>query len=391
MSASERRAVATLASVSGLRMTGLFMVLPLLAVYAADLPGATPYWLGVAVGIHGLTQAALQIPLGWLSDKVGRRPVLIGALLVFTFGSVWAALADTLMDIVIGRCLQGGGAIAAALMAFVADYTRLEQRTKAMASVGISIAGAFVIALILGPVVAAWSGLSGVFWLSVMFGALAIALVLFALPPTPTVAVPQGTAVENRWASAFQRGLLSLYGSIFLLHMVLMAAFVVLPSRLSGTLMVPAAEHWWIYLISVLLSIPGVVLLLRGRSGRNDLRPVMVTAVLIFVVGLYLAVHVAQWTTMVAMMVVFFTGFNTLEALLPSLVSERAPGARRGTAMGVFSTAQFLGTFLGGWLGGHWLAGDFQISIAVPLVLLLGWGLLVAVFPPRSHPPHHSE
>ena len=238
MTALERRSVGSLALLYSFRMLGLFMVLPLLALYATDLVGATPLLVGLALGAYGLSQAVLQIPLGWLSDRVGRKPVIIGGLLVFGLGSLVAAAADSASGVVLGRFLQGAGAIASTIMALVADVTTEEQRTKAMAIIGASIGASFALALVLGPVVAGLAGLSGVFYLTALLAVVGILIVVLLVPsPTPLVGIaatgPRGPYIRGALSDPT---LLRLNFGVFTLHFVLMASFLIVPQMLQGEL-----------------------------------------------------------------------------------------------------------------------------------------------------------
>ena len=366
-------------------MLGLFMVLPLIAVYAADLPGATPFTVGLALGGYGLTQACLQIPMGWLSDRVGRKPVVLAGLLVFILGSAVAAMAETMTGIIVGRLLQGGGAIAAALMALAADYTRDDQRTKAMAVIGASIGASFIIALVLGPALAAMGGLSLVFWVTAGLGLCGILLVVLALPPVThpvRSASAHGLKFSEMGAAIHGRGLRTLYFSVFLLHLMLMAAFVAVPGQLAKSVGLPADHHWAVYLIAMILSLPGVIVLLRGKKpGGNNPRFVLMISSLLVVTGLLVAINLPNLWALGIGLAIFFTGFNAMEASLPALVSQLAPTEFRGTAMGLFSTSQFLGAFVGGSIGGLalqlggviLLAGMLGLLAIIWLTLILRW------------------
>jgi MFS family permease len=355
MNSQERRAVTALAGLFSLRMLGLFMVLPLLALYGADLAGSTPLLLGLALGIYGLAQAALQIPLGLLSDRIGRLPVLVGGLLVFLFGSLVAAQADSIYVVILGRFLQGAGAISSTVMALVADLTRDEQRTKAMALVGISIGLAFAVALVLGPVLASWGGLSLVFYATAVLVAGGIVVVLFAVPRVRQVRSVHGevgTVPGLIRRSLLDPGLARLNFGVFTLHFILMASFVVLPQVLEGQLGVHRDAHWRIYLPVLLLSIVGMVplMMLAERLGR--LRMAFLTAIAALIAAQWLLS--GEWgnTGFYLGLWVFFVGFNYLEASLPSLVSKTVYAGGKGTALGVYSTFQFFGAFAGGACGG---------------------------------------
>ena len=353
--AVERRAVTGLACLYCLRMLGLFMVLPLFAVYARELAGSSTASIGLALGAYGLTQALLQVPLGWLSDRVGRKPVIVGGLCLLICGSIVAALAETLSGLAFGRLLQGSGAIASATMALAADYTRIDQRTKASAIIGASIGLSFALALVIGPVLATWGGLAGVFEVTAAMGALGLLVVVFWLPATPelTEAGRSHLADRERLGEAlWGRGLGILYGSIFCLHLLLMAAFTAIPSIMTEQVGLPAAQHAWMYLVTLAVALPGVALLIRRRGELQDPRPVMALTIALAVGGLFMALEAGSLTLLGFGLTLFFVGFTALETLLPAWVSIFAPVSLRGTAMGVFSSAQFLGVFSGGVVGG---------------------------------------
>jgi MFS family permease len=355
MTALERRTVGSLALLYSFRMLGLFMVLPLLALYAADLPGSSPAMIGLALGVYGLTQALLQVPLGWLSDKMGRKPVIIGGLLVFAAGSVLAAMAESLWGIVLGRALQGAGAIAATVMALVADLTSNEQRTKAMAVVGMSIGLSFAVALVLGPVIAAAGGLSAVFWLTALL-ALGGILIVVVLVPTPRATGISHTEVGAKPAlfgpALRNPALARLNFGIFSLHFILMACFLVVPGALEQLAGIGRAQHWLVYLPVLLLSIVGMVPMMgmAERGGRP--RGMFLSAIGLLCVALCLLGMAAGALPLYFGLWLFFVGFNYLEATLPSQVSKTVFPGGRGTALGIYSTCQFFGAFAGGAGGG---------------------------------------
>lgn len=353
--ALERRAVLGLASLYCLRMLGLFMVLPLFAVYTQELAGSNVASIGIALGAYGLTQAVLQVPLGWLSDKIGRKPVILAGLSLLVFGSVVAAAADTLMGLAIGRLLQGSGAIASATMALAADYTRIEQRTKASAIIGASIGISFALALVLGPVLAAWGGLPRVFESTAVMGALGLLVVIFWLPATPQLSDGGRAHIADRerlGEALWGRGLGILYASIFCLHLLLMAAFTAIPAVMTQQVGLAPAHHAWMYIATLCGALPGVALLIRRRHELEDPRPLLALTVVLTVIGLVIALWAASLTALGLGLVLFFAGFTALETILPALVSIFAPISLRGTAMGIFASAQFLGVFTGGVLGG---------------------------------------
>ncbi len=354
MTALERRTVGSLALLYSFRMLGLFMVLPLLAVYAGDLQGSTPQLLGLALGVYGLSQALLQIPLGWLSDRVGRKPVIVGGLLVFALGSLIAATADTVLGVVFGRFLQGAGAIASTILALAADLTREEQRTKAMALIGASIGASFALSLVLGPLVAGWTGLSGVFYLTCLLALCGVAIVIYSVPAAelPAPGAVTGPSRSHARSALLDRVLLRLNIGVFSLHFILMASFLVVPLILRDRLDILREEHWQVYLPVLLISVLGMLPLMRLAERGGRLQQVFPAAIIILLLGLAALWHATTTTFLYLGLWLFFVGFNYLEATLPSLVTKQASAQARGTAMGVYSTCQFLGAFAGGTLGG---------------------------------------
>jgi MFS family permease len=382
-SANETRAVSMLATLYVVRMLGLFMVLPLISIYSADMVGATPFLLGLAVGAYGLTQAVLQIPMGWLSDHIDRRWVIVFGLLLLVAGSVVAALSTSIWGVIGGRFLQGAGAIASATMALVADYTRVEQRAKASAIIGGSIAIAFGLALVLGPTFANFGGLQLVFAAT---GALALAgIVVVAFLPKPQ----RVQRAHREEGSGFNRSRLAdvlsitslntMYLSIFFLHFILMAVFVVVPSSLETQANISREHHAWVYLGALVLAVPGIYWLIQGRRYMNAPTRTLLTCLGVLLVGL-MSLAIGGPTGTLFGLLLFFTGFTALEAMLPSLASIYAPVDSRGTAMGVFASSQFSGVFFGGVLGGALLETFGVIGVWLGLsVLALGWVFLLSV------------
>jgi len=375
MSGAEWRAVAGLAGIFGLRMFGLFLLLPVLAVYARGLPGSTPLLVGVTVGIYGLSQALLQIPFGWWSDRLGRKRVIGLGLLIFAIGSVVAALGDHIVTVMLGRFLQGAGAISAAVLALTADLTREENRHKAMAVLGMVIGAVFMVSLAAGPVLGRLVGVKGLFWITAVLAPVA-ALVLWRLVPAPARSVTHHdveTAPEYLKRVLRDPHLLRLDLGIFMLHAVLTAMFVAVPIALSEGQGIDVGEHWKIYIPVLVCSLPVMIplILLAGRGAR-------VFTVAPVAVGLLLAAQMALgldpgYWGLVAALWLFFCGFNTLEALLPSLVSRIAPAAGKGTAIGVYNTWEFLGVFVGGAAGGgvHGMYGLAGVAVMCGAGLVL--------------------
>ena len=362
MTGAERRAALSLAGIFSLRMLGLFMIYPVFAPWARHLPDATALTIGLALGVYGLTQALLQIPFGFLSDRIGRKRVIAAGLVLFVIGSVVAALSPSIYGIVLGRLLQGAGAVGSAVLALTADLTREEHRTKAMALIGMTIGASFGLAVVVGPVLNGWIGVRGIFWLTAALAALGI-LVLYALVPRP--AAPEVHAETEAVPALFRRVLADrelqrLDFGIFIQHAVLTASFLSVPFvlRQSG---IALPDQWYVYLpvlvASVLFLVPLIVLAERGR-----MKAVFLVSVALLAAGqLLLLFGRANLPLVILALLVFFTGFNVLESVLPSLISRRAPTDAKGTAMGVYSSAQFLGIFAGGVLGG-WIEGAWGVN-----------------------------
>ena len=377
MTGRELRASVTLASIFALRMLGLFLILPVFAVHARTMPGGESAALvGFALGAYGLTQAVLHLPLGLLSDRVGRKPVIVAGLVLFALGSAVAALADTVAGVAIGRSIQGAGAISAALTAFIADSTRDSQRTKAMAMVGASIGLTFAISLVLAPLAYAAVGLAGLFWGT---GALALGAIVVTLYVVPDASVdaPEGSqGIAHLGAVARDADLLRLNFGIFVLHCVQMAMFVVVPGWLVERAGVPLAEHWKVYLAVLVLSFLLIIPPLFWSERKGRLRAMFLSAVVLLAcVAAALATEPSGLVQMAGLLLAFFAGFNILEASLPSLVSRLAPASGKGAALGLYNTAQALGLFaggaLGGWLQSRWGGGAVFLMCAVLLVVWL--------------------
>ena len=375
----EKKAAFSLASVFGVRMLGLFMILPVFAIYGEQLTGYSPIWLGLAIGAYGLTQALLQIPFGILSDKHGRKPIILIGLVVFLIGSVIAAMSDTIYGVVLGRAIQGMGAIASAVLALAADLSREEQRPKVMATIGMFIGLSFTFAMILGPIVADGFGLSGLFWFTGLLTIVAMFMIQFMVPNSVNKA-PRGdiVALPEQISKLIRHPQLSrLNWGVFILHMALTACFVTLPKQFvaSGLAL---EDHWQIYLPTLLgsffLMVPFMIFAIKKQKEKA----MFSAAVSLLTIALFsLWVLPTGFWSLVLSMVVFFTAFNYLEATMPSILSRIAPAGLKGSVMGVYSSSQFLGAFVGGILGGF-IASQYgeQTIFLVMAVASLVWLLL---------------
>lgn len=380
MSGPERRASVALAGIFTLRILGLFLILPVFSLHAESYQGYTPVLAGLAIGVYGLTQALFQVPFGMLSDRIGRKRVIVAGLLIFAAGSVVAALSESMWGVVVGRALQGFGAIGAAIIALTADLTREDQRTKAMAIIGVSIGFAFALAMMVGHALTGLVGISGLFWLTGGLALVGIA-VLYRYVPTPVTSRfhrdVQPLPAQFREILS-DRELLRLDTGIFILHLILTATFVALPLALRDSAGLPGDAHWMVYVPVLLGSVILMVPFVLYADRRNRLKTVFLGAVACLAAAeCGIAWFGSDLLVLIAMMVLYFTAFSILESSLPSLVSRIAPSDKKGTALGLYSTAQYLGAFagglLGGWLHGAWGTGAvFWFCGALVLAWLLG-------------------
>ena len=384
MTPQELRASFGLAGIFGLRMLGMFIILPVFALYAAKLPGGGSYTMvGIALGAYGLTQACLQVPFGWLSDRWGRKPTIYLGLVIFALGSLVAALAQDVEMVIVGRIIQGAGAISAAVIALAADLTRDDQRTKAMAIIGMTIGGTFALSMAAGPVLDHMIGVPGIFALTGVLAIAALLVVRFVVPEPGRAATHKSPVQQASFRSVVRdRQLMRLNYGIFALHSILMALFVVVPFALQAHL--PSGSHWRVYLPvmlgAIVLMLPPM--LLAERRGLQ--KPVFVGAVSVLIGSLALMMFAGGGlSALVLGLLVFFTAFNLLEATLPSLISKRAPASAKGTAIGIYGSVQFIGTFVGaasgGWLSQHYgtpAVFGFCGTLAV-VWLLLAFGMRI--------------
>ncbi|EIM01492.1 MFS transporter [Rhodanobacter thiooxydans] len=376
LSSLELRSALTLACVISLRLFGLFLIMPVFSLYAKAMPDATGFMIGLALGVYGIGQVLLQIPLGLLSDRIGRKPAITIGLVLFAIGGLIAAMSHTLAGIAVGRAVQGMGAVAGAGIALAADLTAEENRSKAMGIIGVSIGLAFLLALILGPPLEAVAGLPGLFGATSILALASLAL-LWLIVPTPAHARAPAAAGLGQVLAMLRDGrMLVLNGSVFFLHALLTASFVGLPLLLADTLHLPVNRHWELYL--PVMTVAAFVMGATMHHMREVAQSLRIVTVCVVVIGLALlgfalsGRHLAAFGVAAA---VFFSAFNLLEAALPSLVSRLAPEQLRGAAMGAYSTSQFIGAFVGGALGGIALGrlgpnGVFVCAAALTLLWL---------------------
>ncbi|AVJ16513.1 MFS transporter [Serratia rhizosphaerae] len=358
MTPVERRATWGLGTVFSLRMLGMFMVLPVLTTYGMALNGASETLIGIAIGIYGLAQAIFQIPFGLISDRIGRKPLIVGGLLVFALGSVIAAASDSIWGIILGRALQGSGAIAAAVMALLSDLTREQNRTKAMAFIGISFGITFAIAMVLGPVITHALGLHALFWMIAALALCGIVITLLVVPSADRhVLNRESSMVRGSFSKVLSNPrLLKLNIGIMCLHILLMSSFVALPLAMEKAGLA-ASKHWVVYLVTMLVSFVSVVPFIIYAEKKRRMKQVFMGCVaVLFAAELVLLISGQHLWGIIAGVQLFFMAFNVMEAILPSLISKESPAGYKGTAMGVYSTSQFIGVAIGGSLGG-WLYG----------------------------------
>jgi MFS family permease len=375
MYAAERRSVGVISLIAMIRMFGLFSLLPVLSLYAADLRDATPLLIGLAVGAYGLTQAGLQIPLGALSDRIGRLPVIVGGLMIFATGSVVAGMSDSIHGVIAGRLLQGAGAISATLTALITDATRADVRTRGMAVFGIGIGTSFMLAMVLGPLIASRFGVPSLFWVAAGLALLA-ALLLRLLP-----AVPKPAARES-WSllPALRADLLRMDFYVFLLHAIMTATFVALPFMLSVRLGLPMTGHWKMYVGALLVSLAITVPMIMRDHHQGRERFIGLAVTMIVAAQLGLTFFGFSTISVFAALVVYFGGFNFLEAGLPARLSILADEDVRGASLGVYSSAQFLGAFVGGLVGGRFLGHGRPTDVFFVCALMGGIWLALQGF-----------
>jgi len=380
MNRTEKLFAFKVSMVMSVRMLGLFMLFPVMSVYAVDYDNSTPFLVGMAIGVYGLTQALLQIPFGYFSDRFGRKPILITGLLIFFLGSILAANTSNIILVIVGRALQGGGAISAVLMAFLADSIGEENRAKANAFVGFQIGVAFMASLLIGPMITSKIGLQGLFWAIALLSMVAMLIVLSLKHSRP---IAYYKLSIKAFKETLTKELVTLDFSIFSLHLILAAGFIVMPVLIVEKQIVSMIDNWQIYLPAILLSFIGMLPLIVISEKYKKTKYILLLSILLLISSQMIFFNSnLNFQIFIFTLTIFFIAFNTIEALLPSLLSRTASASKRGLAMGVFSTSQFLGTFFGGAIGGliydiYNLNSVFLFTIFVAII----WWFLILFLP----------
>ena len=383
MNSVERIFALKISLVMSVRMLGLFMLFPVMSVYASEYDNSTPFLVGMAIGVYGLTQALLQIPFGYLSDRFGRKPILIFGLIIFFLGSVLAANTSNLILVVLGRALQGGGAISAVLMAFLADSVNEENRAKANAFVGFQIGVAFMLSLLIGPIISSKVGLQGLFWTIALLSLIAM-LIVFSLEHSKPITYYKLSL--NAFKETLTKELVTLDLSIFSLHLILAAGFIVMPILIVENQIVTMVDNWHLYLPAIFLSFLGMLPLIVVSEKFKKTKYILLLCIILLIISQFFFLNASlSFQLFLITLTIFFIAFNSIEALLPSLLSRTASSSKRGLAMGIFSTSQFLGTFFGGAIGGliydiYDLNSVFLFTIFVALI----WLLLILLMPLKT-------
>lgn len=374
LNSTEKQAIASITSIYVLRLLGLFMLLPILSLYTQTLKNATPFLIGIALGCYGLTQAIFQIPMGWSSDRLGRKKIIAIGLLVFALGSIIAALTNSIYGVILGRCLQGVGAVGSVTTALLADLTRDEQRTKAMAVIGVAIGISFTLAMMLGPLLNGFFNVPTIFWISFGFALIALLVLKFWVPATIPLFPRKEKIADLKILKDKQ--LLRLNLGILFLHIILTANFVVLPLILKKIVGIDEPQQWRIYVPTLLFAFISIIPILRKR--RTNSRKLFLIS--IFGLGvsqiLLLFLHHSSLEIILSLWI-FFTSFTLLEALIPAFVAKLAPSHNRGAAIGINSSCQFFGIFLGGVLGG-WFFEHYSMNSVffAGIFIVLLWFLI---------------
>ncbi len=385
MDSIERSVAFKVSLVVATRMLGLFMLFPVISVYATnEYQNTTPFLIGLTIGIYGLTQAFFQIPFGYLSDRFGRKPLLYIGLCLFFLGSILAAISTDIIYVILGRALQGGGAISAVLMAFLADSISEENRSKANAFVGFQIGLAFMLSLLIGPTIASIAGLSGIFWSIALLSVISLTIVA-SLPDTKPINYYRLSIEEFK--KILNPKLLRLDFSGFILHLMLASAFIVMPLLLVENHIINIADNWKLYLPAMMMSFVGMIPLIILAEKLQKTKLILLISIALLIISQLLFYELKlKFNIFLIVLSLFFVAFNTIEAILPSLLSRTASSSKRGLAMGVFSTSQFLGTFFGGAIGGliydiFSLNSVFLFTIFMAII----WWLVILTLPQNDN------
>ena len=385
MNSIERSVAFKVSLVMATRMLGLFMLFPVISVYATnEYQNTTPFLIGLTIGIYGLTQAFFQIPFGYLSDRFGRKPLLYIGLCLFFLGSILAAISTDIIYVILGRALQGGGAISAVLMAFLADSISEENRSKANAFVGFQIGLAFMLSLLIGPTIASIAGLSGIFWSIALLSVISLTIVA-SLPHTKPINYYRLSIEEFK--KILNPKLLRLDFSGFILHLMLASAFIVMPLLLVENNIINIADNWKLYLPAMMMSFVGMIPLIILAEKLQKTKLILLISIALLIISQLLFYELKlNFNIFLIVLSLFFVAFNTIEAILPSLLSRTASSSKRGLAMGVFSTSQFLGTFFGGAIGGliydiFSLNSVFLFTIFMAII----WWLVILTLPQNDN------
>ena len=376
MHQSEKRSTFLLATIYAFRMLGLFMILPIFTLYDNKFVDSTGFLIGLALGIYGLSQALLQMIFGIASDKIGRKPVIVFGLILFILGSIIAACSHTIYGVIIGRAIQGAGAIGSTLTAMVADVTKEENRMKAMSIIGMTIGLSFIIAIILSPLLNNMIGLSGIFWLTAGFGIIGIFIISVMLPTPKTHILHRdsGTVIGDIIKIIKMPELLRLNYGIFALHATLTALFIIIPQILTNVINIAPDHQWYIYLPVLVLSFILMIPFIIAAEAKRKMKKIFVGAITILALSqAFLILFHHNIIPISLILLIFFTCFTFLEASLPSLISKISPAGKKGTAMGIYSSMQFFGIFIGGSIGGilyhHYTAnGIFYFCLILTLI-----------------------
>ncbi len=385
MNSIERIFALKVSLIMATRMLGLFMLFPVISVYAtSDFNNTTPFLIGLAIGIYGLTQAFFQIPFGYLSDRFGRKPLLYIGLCLFFFGSILAAISTDIIYVILGRALQGSGAISAVLMAFLADSISEENRSKANAFVGFQIGLAFMLSLIIGPIIASIAGLSGIFWSIAILSVISLTIVI-SLPHTKPINYYRLSIEEFK--KILNPKLLRLDFSVFTLHLMLTSTFIVMPLILVENNIINMADNWKLYLPAMIMSFVGMVPLIIIAEKLHKTKLILLVSITLLIISQLLFYELKlNFSIFLIILTLFFIAFNTIEAILPSLLSRIASSSKRGLAMGVFSTSQFLGTFFGGAIGGL-IYDIFNLNSVFLFTIFMAiiWWLVILTLPQNNN------